>query len=401
MVSEKGRSDVVVRTRPAVAVALVLAAIGFGLSVMTGSAAGSEPATFRWLCHPGVAAGRNPCLSSLRTEIQGPGGSLGMFTPKQRGRPPVDCFYVYPTVSGQATEFADLSIDGAVRGVTLQQAARFSSLCRVFAPVYRQRTIAGLLSGASSAVDWELAYAGVRDAFFRYLKNSNRGRGVILIGHSQGTRHLAELASRTFDLRPGLRKRLVSALLIGGNFNVRTGRRTGGTLNNIPTCSRPGQVGCVIAYSGFLSRPPDNALFGRVSGALAPGGDTSGLSVACVNPARLDGSRGRLRPLYSTTPFDAIYGALFPTFVSPPAPWVSYPNLYRAECRTEGEFTWLDVDDVSSGPDGRFRIGEPLGRTWGTHLTEVNDAAGNLLKIVGRQAKAWLTRQGTKRRSGR
>lgn len=357
--------------------------------------------TFKWLCHPGMSAKENPCLSSLRTEAVGPNGTIRSFSPKRPSRPPIDCFYVYPTVSGQPTEFADLSADGAVRGVAVQQAARFSTLCRLFAPVYRQRTIVGLASGTGSASGWEAAYAGVRDAFSRYLEKSNRGRGIVLIGHSQGTRHLSELAAQTFDRRPALRKRLVSALLIGGNFNVRTGSTIGGTLDNIPTCSRAGQTGCVVAYSGFLSKPPDNASFGRVSGALAPEGDTSGLSVACVNPALLDGSSGVLRPFYNTRPLDAVYGALLPSFPSSSAPWVTYPNLYRASCRTEGPLTWLQVDDTSTEPDARFRIQELLGRTWGTHLTEVNDAAGNLLGTVARQSRAWLAKRGIEKGRGR
>lgn len=384
-------------------VTAAVALVAFCTCLASGGAAratAGEP-TFKWLCHPGIPAKENPCLSSLRTEVVGPDGKVGSYTPRRLKKPPVDCFYVYPTVSGQPTEFADLSADGAVRGVTLQQAARFSSLCRVFAPVYRQRTIVGLASGIGSASGWETAYAGVEDAFSRYLEKSNRGRGIVLIGHSQGTRHLSELVARTFDQRPGLRRKLVSALLIGGNFNVRTGSTTGGTLDNIPTCSRAGQFGCVIAYSGFLSKPPDNAVFGHVSGALAPEGDATGLSVACVNPARLDGSQGALRPLYNTKPLDAVYGALLPSFPKPSAPWVTYPNLYRASCQTEGALTWLQVDDVSTRPDDRFRVQEPLGRTWGTHLTEVNDAAGNLLGVVARQSRAWLAKRSGEKGRGR
>lgn len=380
---------------PLAGIVAALPALLFAVFLLQGGgASASERASFRWLCHPSIPAGRNPCLTSLRTSVEGPDGRIRQFTPKRPDRPGVDCFYVYPTVSGQTTTFADLSIDPAVRGVAIQQAARFSPFCRVFAPVYRQRTISGLLAGTGSESGWDEAYAGVRDAFQRYLNNSNRGRGIVLIGHSQGTRHLSELAATTFDVRPSLRRKLVSALLIGGNFNVETGRTKGGTLDNIPTCSSPLQPGCVVAYSGYLAAPPVNGLFGRVTGALSPGGDISNLSVACVNPADLDGSAGRLTTLYNTARLDSVYGALLPSFEKPSAPWVSYPDIYQASCRSEGDFTWLQVDDVSEGGDGRFRIQEPLGRTWGTHLTEVNDAAGNLVKIVARQAKTWLARNG-------
>lgn len=53
----------------------------------------------------------------------------------------VDCFYVCPTVSGQATPNANRDIDPELNSIAPYQAARFSQTCRVFTPVYRQITV--------------------------------------------------------------------------------------------------------------------------------------------------------------------------------------------------------------------------------------------------------------------
>lgn len=48
------------------------------------------------------------------------------------------------------------------------------------------------------------------------------------------------------------------------------------------------------------------------------------------------------------------------------------------------------MKDISTPEDERVRIGEPLGPTWGTHLTEVSDSGGNLIEVVRRQTAAYV-----------
>ncbi|MDQ2701206.1 MAG: DUF3089 domain-containing protein, partial [Actinomycetota bacterium] len=180
------------------------------------SAGGATAATsFKWLCKPGKAD--DPCRSSLRQTILSEDGPGGVRTPPRRKKPLVDCFYVYPTVSGQSTANADLTRDPELDGIAVQQASQFSRNCRVFAPIYAQFTIGSILGGTITPDVIATAYAGVKAAWNEYLRKFNRGRGIVLIGHSQGTGHLAKLVQETFDKRPNLRKRLVSAVLIGGN----------------------------------------------------------------------------------------------------------------------------------------------------------------------------------------
>jgi hypothetical protein len=91
---------------------------------------------------------------------------------------PIDCFYVYPTVSTDPTPNSDMNPDAAELNVIRQQFARFGSLCRLYAPMYRQITLAGLrpllASGAApTAFEHGLQYDDVRDAWNDYLEHDN------------------------------------------------------------------------------------------------------------------------------------------------------------------------------------------------------------------------------------
>ncbi len=61
------------------------------------------------------------------------------------------------------------------------------------------------------------------------MQKYNKGRGIVLIGHSQGSLMLEQLIKEQFDPNAALRKQLVSAMLLGGNVLVPEGQREGGT----------------------------------------------------------------------------------------------------------------------------------------------------------------------------
>ena len=229
--------------------------------------------------------------------------------------PPIDCFYIYPTVSRQTTTNADLTVDPEETAVAIHQASRFSQVCKVYAPMYRQMTLTGIraiLSGAlpadETAVAAVTAYGDVLSAWQDYLAHYNNGRGVVLIGHSQGTLMLTHLVATEIDPNPDARELLVSALLIGGNVTVARGKDVGGVFQNIPACRSAGQTGCVVAYSTFLEPPPADAAFGRVDVGVR-GIDPLGedVEVLCVNPASISGGTGPLKPYFSTAPFPGLF----------------------------------------------------------------------------------------------
>ncbi|MCB0863848.1 MAG: DUF3089 domain-containing protein [Solirubrobacterales bacterium] len=372
------------------AVSAILVIASAGILFGGTSQAAAEP-KFTWLCKPGRA--NDPCLESLTTGKVTAAGPAGKSTPKvlPRLKSKVDCFYVYPTVSLQDGDNADLNEDPQLDAIATQQASRFAPGCRMFAPIYRQFTVQAILNSKITDQVAATAYAGVKAAFNQYLRKYNKGRGIVLIGHSQGTGHLKQVIRETFDRKPNLRKRLVSAVLIGGNVTVKKGSRTGGSFRKVSSCVKASEPGCVIAFSSFLEDPPpSDSLFGRIGGALSENLDPATHEVLCVNPARLDGSKGRLKPLFNTETFPGLYASLLPDLTQYDTPWVSFPNLYTASCRKADGASWLEIHDVSNGSDPRPRMGETLGRGWGTHLTEVNATAGNLVSVVTSQEKAYV-----------
>src|SRR6185437_3092076 len=145
----------------------------------------------------------------------------------------LDCFYVYPTVSQESAPNADLTIQPAETDVAITQAARFSDVCRVWAPMYRQRTVGDLFNvqhGAADSPQNQIALDSVRAAWRDYLAHDNHGRRVVLIGHSQGAAMLIRLIRQDIDPDPALRGRIALAILAGGNVTVADGSRLGGAL---------------------------------------------------------------------------------------------------------------------------------------------------------------------------
>jgi hypothetical protein len=225
-----------------------------------------------WLCRPGLPD--DPCTSDLTaTVVPGRGPSVVQSPPT--ATPRVDCFYVYPTVSTQPTANADLTVDPQERAVAVAQAARFSSVCNVYAPMYPQITRAALAGQVPlTATDVARAYLGVADAWTYYLRHLNHGHGIVVIGHSQGASLLMALLARQVDGDPSVRDRLVSAILLGGNVTVPTGSATGGTFAHLPLCT------------SFDRTPPADALFGRVAPAPATGTGTAAATNRIIQALR-------------------------------------------------------------------------------------------------------------------
>jgi hypothetical protein len=348
------------------------------------AAAPAAPARTVWLCKPGVPA--NPCTAPADTGSFSPAGApLGVRAPRTRPRPANDCIYVYPTVSDQPAPAATLRIDPEERSIARFQAARFSRTCRVFAPMYHQLTVRGL-AGAPPGV-FERAYADVKAAWHTYLRRYNHGRGFVLIGHSQGTVHLGRLLADEIEGSPRVRRRLVSALLLGGNVTVAPGRDAGGSFRRTRACRAPDQTGCVVAYSTFGGPVPPNALFGR-AGARR--------EVLCTNPAALGGGAGALDPVYPSEPFapgtaiGASVAAMGVPQPASPATWLAFPGSYSARCVNEGGVSVLQVAPAPGAP-ALAPVPTPA---WGLHLVDVNLALGNIERLVRRQAAAYLRARG-------
>jgi hypothetical protein len=337
------------------------------------------PTNTVWLCKPGLA--NNPCEGDFTTSVVAADGKTTTQKAAPAKNPPIDCFYVYPTVSTQKTPIANLDIDPAETGVAQAQAARFSQVCKVYAPMYRQLTLQAISNrGGVTAADAATAYGDVQNAWLDYLAHYNHGRGVVLIGHSQGASQLEALIRQQVDNKPAVRKQLVSAILLGGNVQVPIGKDVGGTFMNVPACTKSSQTSCVVAYSSFLDTPPANSLFGR---ARMPGNE-----VLCTNPAALAGGSATLVPEFPAGGQGQV-ASIVPGQPSSGSPWVSYSDLYTGVCQNSGGANVLHITPTPGPDDKRPVVTQQLGPTWGLHLVDVNIDLGNLIDLVKSESAAY------------
>jgi hypothetical protein len=352
-----------------------------------------------WLCRPGRKG--DACDVDLTTTVVAADGTLTRetFTPDPKA--PIDCFYVYPTVSTDKGQNSDMTADPAELNVVLQQFARFGSKCRTFAPLYRQITLAGLTrqrSGGVAAIPFEsgVQYTDVRDAWQSYLKNDNQGRGFVLVGHSQGSFILEELIKQEIDGKP-IQKQLVGAYLLGATLLTPAGKDVGGQFRQIPLCRKPGQIGCVVNFSAFRSTvpPPANTLFGHSADPAMTG--------SCTNPAALAGGSAPLHAYLSSKGALIVGGGApkpWATDKTVDTPFVSVPGLLTAECKTNEFATYLEIKVNGDPADPRVddiagdlgAVGKPLAN-WGLHLVDVNLVMGDLLRLVEQQSKAYRSRR--------
>jgi pimeloyl-ACP methyl ester carboxylesterase len=311
--------------------------------------------------------------------------------------PPVDCFYVYPTVSLEPSISSDMTQGPAEKGVVRSQFARFGQVCRRFAPMYRQVTMLGLLArmgGRPIPQAQALAYNDVADAWHYYLEHDNHGRGVILIGHSQGGNLLRQLLQKEIDGKP-IEPRIVAAALVGSTVAVPKGADMGGSFAHMPLCRSATQTGCIITYESFPSDypPTPGGLFGAAAG--------DNMVAACTNPAALSGGSGVLHAYLSAHVGEWVNvaqpGAWLKVEKPVTTPFVSLPGMLSAECATSNGLNYLAVSVNKSDADartgeihGEVVVGGQVRREWGLHIVDMNLAQGNLIEIFGQQSKAWL-----------
>ncbi|MBV8685610.1 MAG: DUF3089 domain-containing protein [Alphaproteobacteria bacterium] len=352
-----------------------------------------------WLCLPGRG---DICSMPLATAALNPNGygSVGQVRPAQDAA--ADCFYIYPTVSRDRSLNSDLEAGREEMGAAASQFARFGSVCRTFAPVYRQVTTGALplaFTGYDVRPNFEMAYADVLAAWKEFLAHRNKDRPFVVVGHSQGAIHAIRLIREEIEGKP-VAKRMLSAVLAGWAVEVPPGKLVGGSFKSTPLCTREGQTGCVLTWMSFRadSPPPPGSFLGRAA--------TPGMTAGCTNPAALGSDKA--------APLDSYWLALTPTPAGaepvvwskegPPAtPYLRTEGLATGQCRHDGQAGWLAVG-VNADPSdprtdripGDVYIGGQLNRGWGMHLADMSVAQGDVLRLVAAQVRAFSATPATR-----
>ncbi len=400
-----------------------------------------------WLCKPGMP--ENPCGQNARGGPQDPpvNGSFAarylddkqvpldatVVAPDDSTAPetftvaddrPVDCFYAYPTVDLLNNPLLPIgNLPPIPRNneiaVTLLQAGRFSQVCRLFVPVYRQASLIQLVTGAIIGSPASMA-AGIKDveqAWDQYWANDNtdpvtgKRRGVIFLAHSQGNGGVATVLQKKFDNDPQMRRQLVGAYLLGSNFQVPDDRPAGGgndpysSFQHIPACERasahvPIPTGCVVAYGSFDKpegqHPSTGDVFGRNGApghhnlctnpaallAGAPASAVTELDPGMMTRRLLDGHAlnpgGHLALLMSTVDLKTY-----------PTGFARYPGQLYGQCKSvddaDGNASWFQITGrISLFPE------HDQTRAGGLHLFDYNVALGDLVRLADAQATEWL-----------
>ena len=329
-----------------------------------------------WLCRPGQ---NDACAVDLTTTVVAADGSLKKETWTADAKAPIDCFYVYPTVSTDTTPNSDMTADPAELNVVAQQFARLGSKCRPYAPIYRQITLAGLRrvlasGGGTNRLGGGVQYDDVRDAWRHYIQHDNQGRGVVLVGHSQGR------SSYGADSQRNRRQADPDADGVGDpdgdGVPVPQGQ---GRRRRVP--EHPAlQVGVADRMRDYLCVVPiDHPATGQH--AVRKGGRPEhGRRLHEPGGARRRQRRAaRLSDEGRTTPLRA---APVKPWVVPEkpieTPWVSVPGLLTREVQDQRTRPYLEsrprqpvdprVDDIT----GDLGAGPQVLANWGLHLVDVN-----------------------------
>lgn len=326
----------------------------------------SRPAN--WACRPGVDDGT--CSANLdAVKIEAAGGRTP--APHVAAKdPPIDCFYVYPTASLDSTIFSDLVLDEGEKKSIHGQAARLTARCRLFVPIYHQFTMAALrwtMAHPGSDPDFDIPYRDVLAAWKSYLAHDNHGRGMVLVGHSQGSIILKQLIAEEIDGKPA-QKLLVAAYLAGNpDLNAQS-------FHAVKPCAEPDQTGCVIAWSSYIDNYQGPRFFG---------GTHSGVAPLCVNPAAIKGGRGALETYLSKPSFAP----------ETDPPYVELAGQMTAECVADAEGAVLRLH-IEPGPAAGL-LGVALQKysplpAWGEHPLDISLVQGNMIDLIGSQSAAWL-----------
>jgi len=298
-----------------------------------------------WVCRPDLPS--DACRGDLTTTVIGADGAKTIERHAPARDAQIDCFYIYPTVDlsiipGNHVDFSDLT---KIKMTAAAQIARFSEVCNVFAPLYRQATIATYFSTKGDQKHFfDVAYSDIAAAFDAYLARFDRGHRIVIIGHSQGSQMAARLLQERFDQHPDMRARLLVAMPIGFTVDIPNGATTGGTFASLAPCTRADETSCIVSYLSIHDGDSPNKLTNNVPEAH---------HALCTDPTD--------RPVLRESVFPA------PQKLGLTTPYVAVKDFYAARCTEDPQGrNYLALKEAPQPNDRR------------PHLVDLDKSAGGL-----------------------
>ena len=220
-----------------------------------GSAAAPDYAKdSNWLCLPGRA---DACSTPLPTTVLTPSG-YGSTGPSTVAKdPPLDCFYVYPTVSSDPAMNSDMNA-GREEKLAARDAVR---PLRVGLPAVR----AGLSANdprRSRRLCGRRGHQRRGQACLRrrarrvaqLFRTRNGGRPFVLIGHSQGSLMLQQLIPREIETDPALAARMKLAIIPASTCWCRRGSWSAGRSRRFRYAAAPAKPAARSRGAAFATR---------------------------------------------------------------------------------------------------------------------------------------------------
>lgn len=198
-----------------------------------------------------------------------------------------DLFIVCPTVDlgtdGHTNmSLTDENIKGNFTGALNMQRGIYEKNCRMYAPYYRQATLADYtLPRQDAAAYFDLAYSDVRAAFLYYMHHENNGRPFVLSGFSQGAEMCLRLL-KEFGNTDFVKNNMVACYAIGWRFTPQEAKQ----YPYIRPAQSADDLGTVIMFN---SEAPE-----VTTSAIVP----EGVKTFAINPLTgcyIDSVRGTLK----------------------------------------------------------------------------------------------------------
>ncbi len=206
--------------------------------------------------------------------------------PEAQGDAPADVFYIHPTTYrggenwNQDIAMTDVNVWTDI-SVIARQASAFNGCCKIYAPRYRQATIAAMGAHESGMKAYNFAYGDVVRAWQHYVENWNNGRPFLIVSHSQGTLHAVRLLEEEIEDTP-LVERMVAAYVIGIGVPEGLFDRS---LKTMTRCKGATDTGCVISWNTYGVNGEADLLVERTQARYRDRFATSdGQALTCWNP---------------------------------------------------------------------------------------------------------------------